>query len=151
MSLQFHFQKALLDDVEQIAELEKLCFGEEGFSKKQISYLIRKAKGEVVIVKISGEIVANLILLFKKGSHHLRMYSLAVSPVMRGKGLAKEMIYYSEKKAKQIGLNKLSLEVSEKNQAAIQLYQTAGFQIIQTKKDYYKDGSSALVMRKDLL
>jgi len=150
MSLPFHFQKALPKDVEQVAELEKLCFGEEGFSKKQINYLIRKANGEVVVAIISGEIIASLILLFRKNSQQIRLYSLAVSPQMRGKGIAKEMISYSENKAKEMGLNKLSLEVNENNHSAIQLYQSAGFQFFQTKKDYYKDGSSALVMKKQI-
>lgn len=151
MNQKFHFQKALPKDVDQIVELEKLCFGEEGFSKKQISYLIRKAKGEVVVIKISGEIVASLILLFRKNSRHIRLYSMLVSPEMRGKGLAKEMILYSEEKAKEMGLKKLSLEVNEKNHAAIQLYETVGFQIFHRKKNYYKDGNSAFVMRKILL
>lgn len=146
----FHFQEALPTDIVQITELEKLCFGNEGFSKKQVEYLVKKAKGEVVIVRISGKIAASLVLLFKKNSRHLRMYSLAVLPEMRGKGLAKQMIYYSERKAKEMGLNLLSLEVSENNPAAIQLYQSTGFQIIQMKNAYYKDGSNALVMRKKL-
>jgi ribosomal protein S18 acetylase RimI-like enzyme len=105
----------------------------------------------VVVVKISDEIMANLILLYRKKSNHIRIYSLAVSPKMRGKGLAKHLIKYSEKKAQENDFKKLSLEVSENNLAAIQLYITTGFQIIQTKKEYYKDGSSALVMRKNLL
>jgi len=150
MKLQFHFQKALPEDVGQIAEFEKSNFGTEGFSKKQIRYLVINAKGEVVVIKISGEIVANLILLYRNKSKHARIYSLAVSPMMRGKGLAKHMIKYSEKKAKEMGLTKLSLEVSENNHAAIQLYISTGFQIVKTKKDYYKDGSNALVMKKTL-
>jgi ribosomal-protein-alanine N-acetyltransferase len=150
MNQHFHFQKALPADIAQIVDLEKLCFGIEGFSKNQINYLVSKAKGEVVVVKISSEIVASLILLYRKNSENLRIYSLVVSTEMRGKGLAKEMIFYSEKKAKSLGLKKLSLEVSENNQAAISLYQNAGFTIFQTKTQYYKDGSGALVMRKSV-
>lgn len=144
----FHFQKALPDNVNQIVALEKLCFGEEGFSKRQIDYLVRKAKGEVVVIIVSGEIAANLILLFRKNSKHIRIYSLAVDPKMRGKGLAREMINYAEKKASQLNINQLSLEVNEHNFSAIQLYQSSGFQVVQTKKIYYKDGSDALVMKK---
>lgn len=151
MSHNFLFQKASPDDAAQIAEFERSNFGEEGFSKKQISYLISKAKGEVLVAKISEKVVANLILLFRKNSRQLRIYSLAVSSQMRGKGLAKQMILLSEKWAKKMGMERLSLEVNENNRAAIQLYLSTGFQITQTKKEYYKDGSSALVMRKKLL
>jgi len=148
MNNNFYFQKALPEEVVQIAKLEQQCFGEEGFLKKQVDYLVRKAEGEVVVIKFSEKIVASLILLFRKGSRHIRIYSLAVSPDFRGKGLAKEMLVYSEKKASEMNLKQISLEVNEKNTGAIELYQKSGFQVYKTKNNYYKDGSKALVMRK---
>lgn len=150
MNQDFIIQRAWPEDAGQIAEFEKSNFGGEGFSIRQINYLISKAKGEVLIVKSERKIAASLILLSRKNSSQLRIYSLAVSPALRGKGMAKKMILHAEEKARKSGYKKLSLEVNENNLPAIQLYQACGFQFYRTKKAYYKDGSNALVMKKNL-
>ena len=151
MNPELIFQQAMPQEAEQIAEFEETCFGEEGFSKNQIKYLIRKAKGEVIVVKKSGVLIGSLILLFRNNSKYLRIYSIAILPEMRGKGIANELIVYAEKKAEELRLKGISLEVNENNMAAVNLYQKAGFRVFQTKKNYYKDKSSALVMRKTIL
>ena len=38
------------------------------------------------------------------------------------------------------------LEVKSKNQPAINLYTSVGFEVVNTRKNYYKDGDSALCM-----
>lgn len=144
------FQNALPEDVERIYLLEKLCFGEDGFSKRQLRYLIVKSKGEVICLKKSTEILASMILLYRKGSRHIRIYSIGVIPKMRGKGLAGKLISFAEYKAFNLNLDQIRLEVNENNIPAITLYKSTGFIVSGSKKNYYKDGSNALVMYKNL-
>ena len=47
-------------------------------------------------------------------------------------------------------VNRVFLEVSEVNTGAMRLYERAEFHVVGTRKQYYADGSSALVMSRAL-
>ena len=48
------------------------------------------------------------------------------------------------------GAQRLFLEVSTANKAALRLYKTCGFDTEGRRKAYYRDGSDALVLRRNL-
>ena len=150
MAVEYPIIKAELRDLDELHVLEELAFARESFSKKQLRYLLTKAKGDYQIIRVEGELAASLILLKKKNSFYLRIYSILVSPKFRGLGLAKQLLNYAEKQVVGSKLKGLSLEVSEKNTAAVKLYLSSGFQTVSEKIGYYKDGSKALVMRKEV-
>lgn len=45
---------------------------------------------------------------------------------------------------------RVMLEVSEANTAAVALYRGHGFEVLDRRRGYYRDGSDALVMSRDL-
>lgn len=69
--------------------------------------------------------------------------SIATKNEYKHKGYAKELILQL---AKISAPKTLSLEVKDNNLPAINLYKSLGFKTLQTRKKYYKDGSSALCM-----
>ncbi|WP_156300191.1 GNAT family N-acetyltransferase [Streptobacillus canis] len=70
------------------------------------------------------------------------VFEIAIKEKYRNKGYAQKLLYnISDDKD-------VFLEVSEKNIAAIKLYEKVGFEKISIRKKYYLDGSNALIMKK---
>ena len=63
---QIIFEKAKKSDVEEIYNLEQVCFGPDAFSKKQFKYLITKANAEFIVIRDNFKIIAYLIILKRR-------------------------------------------------------------------------------------
>lgn len=74
----------------------------------------------------------------------INILDIATLQHYQGKGFAKKLINFliSNKQQNQT----LSLEVKSKNTRAITLYKSFGFQTLNVRKKYYKDGDDALCM-----
>jgi ribosomal-protein-alanine acetyltransferase len=147
-STKVDIRPASKEDLKELFRLEQLCFGAESFSRRQIRYLATRSSG-FFFVLVEGEKIAGfIVLLTRKTSFKARIYSVAVSPDFRGKKYGATLLEKAVGSALKEGKKILSLEVSENNEAAIQLYLKFGFQITGKRKAYYKDGSDALLMSK---
>lgn len=60
------------------------------------------------------------------------IYTFAVSPRWRGKGVGRAMLAYAARCAEEEGARALRLDVYEKNLPAIRLYESAGFRYVDT-------------------
>jgi len=135
-------------DLQSINRLEQICFHQESFSGRQLRYLVSRAKADFLVVEEEKQLAAFIVLLKRITSKGLRIYSIAVSPASRGKGFARLLINDAEERARLNGKQYLSLEVSELNSEAVNLYLRSGFEVFGERAAYYKDGSKALLMRK---
>jgi ribosomal-protein-alanine N-acetyltransferase len=79
------------------------------------------------------------------------LLSIAVSKKFRGQGISKLLIKDLIRYGKFNGIERIFLEVSEKNNIAKSLYSKLGFKKISTRKNYYSDGSSADIMKLDIV
>lgn len=70
----------------------------------------------------------------------LDIFEIAVDKNFRKKGIASKLLNRINDE------RKILLEVSEKNIIAINLYIKNGFKIISRRKNYYLDGSDAIIM-----
>ena len=75
----------------------------------------------------------------------------AIHPIHKRKGLGTTLLKETLKQLKTFTLEKIILEVSEKNIAARGFYHSFGFETICIRKNYYRDGSNALLQEKKLL
>lgn len=141
-------QTAQVSDLKEIFKLEQLCFNAEAFTRRQLRYLVSQAQGHFLLVREGNQISSFMVLLGKKNSSSMRLYSIAVAPAFRGRGLARAMLAEAVKRAKADGFHFVNLEVSEINEAAVKLYLDEGFEVFGERRAYYKDGSKALLMRK---
>ena len=57
---------------------------------------------------------------------------------------------YLIKRCKKLNINKLLLEVSQSNSTAENFYNRFDFSTVGIRKNYYKDGSDALLKEKNL-
>ncbi len=77
--------------------------------------------------------------------------AVAVHPRHRRKGVAERILSVLLDKAIQAGASKATLEVSNKNIAAIELYKKFGFKTAGSRTAYYKNGSNALIQWRHLI
>ena len=91
------------------------------------------------------------ICVFQKIFCNAELTYLSIHPTFKRKGIGKILLKECLKKCKRFAIEKIFLEVSEKNLAAINFYHSFGFKTIGIRKKYYKDGSNALLQEKKLL
>lgn len=81
------------------------------------------------------------------------LLTIAVAPEFQGKGLGRRLLEAYHAEAHSLGATTFLLEVARDNIAAIKLYESAGYQQISVRKNYYArvDASpvDALILRKD--
>ena len=76
--------------------------------------------------------------------------TVGVVPLHRGKGIARQLIALLTDWASKNGASAMMLEVKHDNKEAIGLYQSLGYQKLNTRKNYFGSGLDALIMRKEL-
>lgn len=150
METEFVITPALPEHLNGIMEIETLCFAEEAFSRRQMAYLISKAKGAFYVIcsKLqhascnTPQVVSYISLVSRSNASNLRIYSLAVHPCAREHHLATALLNKSVEYALSHNLRSITLEVHTTNKAALALYTKSGFQIITTKPGYYHNGDA---------
>jgi len=144
------FVRARLSDLDRLVALEQDIFQTDIRSRKNLSYLIPRAFVVLAKAERTEEIVGYAIVLLRKNSSKMRIYSLGVKASARNIGIGSELIGTIETFAIRAKGTMLTLEVSDANTAAIALYKKCGFQQYGFRWCYYEDGGHALRMRKSL-
>lgn len=149
-----NYCKASLLDLLAIEQLEKDCFPTEAFNRRLIKNLLINTKSFIIkATEPTGEIIGNIIGIIKKeNSTSLgRIFSLCVLDDHRKNGIATSLVQHLEEEFYIRGIKKIRLEVSTHNNIARIFYERQGYQATTTIfRDYYHDGTAAMVMRKDL-
>ena len=143
-------------DLERLVIIEKKCFPlHQAYSKKQLHYLITKAKSLTLVECEDDELRGFIICLTRQGSNKAGVETLNVDPSYRGKGIALKLLQSIEKCLALEGIDAMQLEVSIGNSAAIRLYEKVGYHTISQLPNYYQNhyfGSrDALRMIKPLI
>ena len=137
-------------DLSSLTALEDAVFTSDRISRRQFRYLLGKA---LVVKAVDGgadgaPLLGCLVLLFRRDSRHARIYSLAVAPAARRRGVARRLLTWAETESRRRGLAGIVLETRQDNAAALTLYQSAGFRSIGRRLNYYEDGAAAARLAK---
>ena len=73
-----------------------------------------------------------------------------VNKKFRKKGFGSYLMSYLIKKCEKLNLKKILLEVSQSNVNAERFYSRFDFSTVGIRRNYYKDGSDALLKEKEL-
>lgn len=138
-----------IQDLEAILALEQAFAEGDRVSRRSWRRFIGK-NDAVLVIDQGSMLAAAAILLTRRGAIAARLYSLAVSPALRGHGYGGLLLKACEDAALKNGRKFLRLEVRKSNTHAISLYERSGFGVIGRKIGYYADGEDALVMQKQL-
>lgn len=133
--------------VQQIAQLEKLCFSDPWSERSIASELNNELS--LWLVALDGDTVAGYI-----GSQSVMgesdMMNVAVHPSYRRQGIGEALVTELIKKLRQLGNYSLALEVRVSNQPAIALYEKLGFAQVGRRPNYYRNPKEdALILRKE--
>jgi len=103
--------------------------------------------------KIFGLLIKNLVIgicVFQVVLDEAQINYFVVNKKFRKKGFGSYLMIYLIKKCEKLNLKKLLLEVSQSNVTAETFYSRFDFSTVGIRKNYYKDGSHALLKEKNL-
>ena len=118
------------------------------WSKKQWANEFKKEG-----TKIFGLLITNLVIgicVVQVVLDEAQINYFAVNQKFRKKGFGSFLMRYLVKKCEKLNLNKLLLEVSLSNVTAESFYSHFDFSTVGIRKNYYRDGSHALLKEKKL-
>jgi ribosomal protein S18 acetylase RimI-like enzyme len=141
---------ATLTDVPALVALENRCFESDRLSERSFRHLLTKGHAALLVDAEGERLRAYVLVLFHRNTSMARLYSFAVDPPFRGRGLAKALVSEAERVALTHGVVSMRLEVRADNAAAQGLYQSLGYRTFATAPDYYEDHMEALRMEKAL-
>lgn len=130
-----------------LAALHAASF-ERGWSEAEIRDLLASPGVRAVVMSEEGEPAGFALIRAIAGEAEL--LTLCVRPQFRRTGLGEALLQSAETTAAAQGAQRLFLEVSAANEAAIGLYSRAGYRTSGRRKGYYRDGSDAVLMDKPL-
>jgi ribosomal protein S18 acetylase RimI-like enzyme len=148
--IEMTIRKAEPGDLVALARLEESAFASDRLSRRSFLAL-SKSQTACLLVAREGEALAGYVLvLFRRGSHAARLYSLAVDSSKAGCGIGARLLAAAEAAAIDRGASALRLEVRADNPGAIRLYEGSGYRAIGTRASYYADGIAALRFERAL-
>ena len=103
--------------------------------------------------KIFGLLIKNLVIgicVFQVVLDEAQINYFVVNKKFREKGFGSYLMTYLIKKCEKLNLKKILLEVSQGNITAERFYSRFDFYTVGIRKNYYKDGSHALLKEKKL-
>ena len=135
-------------DVPQIACIEQRCFPQDAWTQKMLADTLKTPYGWSVLAEEGGQVCgyACLFTLFETAE----LLNIAVDIPYRGQGIGENLLLAVHEKAKQLGAERVMLEVRVSNAAAIGLYRKHGYEKVAVRKHYYADGEDADIMQKML-
>ena len=104
-------------------------------------------------IKIYGISITNLLVgicVLQVVLDEAQINYFAVEKKFRNKGFGSHLMNYLIKVCEKINVNKLLLEVSQSNRTAEKFYSRFDFLTVGMRRNYYKDGTDALLKEKKL-
>ena len=145
------FRPATKADISQLVLIENCCFTQDKMTQRNFLWMLDKAHADLILLEVDGIITGYGLLLYRRGTSLVRLYSLAILPDQQSSGLGKALMQALEKKVQQRDCVYLRLEVRRDNERAIALYQRLNYRQFDRKLDYYEDHSEALCFEKRII
>jgi ribosomal protein S18 acetylase RimI-like enzyme len=137
-------------DLAGLMRLETEVFASNRLSPRSFRRVIARPSAVCRVAHLDGLLAGYHLVLFRRGSTVARLYSIAVAPALRGRGVAALLMRDAEQAARGRGAQSLRLEARVDNAAAIRLYERRGYRLIGRIQGYYADGIEALRYERDL-
>ncbi|MBQ2895554.1 MAG: ribosomal protein S18-alanine N-acetyltransferase [Oscillospiraceae bacterium] len=138
--MDYSIRKAVRDDVDAIAALERACF-----SLPRDDAAIDRAIGDFTVAVGAGELLgyADALTVLDEGY----IGNIAVSPEQRRRGIGAALLDALLQQGREKALSFLTLEVRESNAAARALYLSRGFVVAGERRNVYeRPRENALIM-----
>ena len=134
------------DDIDLCYELDSNTIAL--WSKKQWVYEFKKEGVKVIGLSLDDLVIG--ISVFHVVVDEAQINYFVVDQKFRKKGFGSYLMSYLIRQCEKSKLHKLSLEVSHTNITAEKFYNRFEFSTVGIRRNYYKDGSDALLKEKKL-
>ncbi len=136
---------ATVDDVAAVTLLEEELFAGDAWSLESVTQEVTGPhRHAFVAVAVDGTVVGYVVAM--QVDDVVDLHRVAVVPAERRTGIARELLAAVQRAGREAGGQRMLLEVSDGNEAALRLYSGAGFEEIDRRSQYYRDGTDALVL-----
>ncbi|MBY6032013.1 ribosomal protein S18-alanine N-acetyltransferase [Marinobacter daepoensis] len=144
-------RQAHTHDLNALVQLENDCFPEDRISRRSFRRFLEVPRDRLIVAEQEGRLVGYCLVLMSAATRLARIYSIAVSPSVRGQGVGERLVREAEKEAVEADRIIMRLEVREDNAGAIALYRRLGYRQFGTYRDYYEDHGNALRFERRIL
>lgn len=141
---------ATLHDIDALVAIENQCFGSDILSRRSFRYLLTKGHANTVLAEQDGRVCGYAMALYSGGTSMSRLYSLAVEPPLRRRGIGLRLLQAIELQAEGHDCASMRLEVRRDNGPAQSLFRKNGYKQFGAIADYYEDHMDALRYEKSL-
>ncbi len=135
------------NDAEAIIAIEARAFGAASWGAESLRSGIDAPYVTALVVQEAEGPVEGFALWRRLGEEG-EILSIAVDPHARGRGAGKALLAEIIVSAEALRLSALFLEVDAGNAPALALYRRAHFADVGLRKQYYRNGADALVLRR---
>jgi ribosomal-protein-alanine N-acetyltransferase len=142
------------DDFAALYAIEELCFEPRfRFSRSYMKRLLGAPNAAAWVAEDDGTPAGFAIVEWSPGASNTSAYiqTIEVAPAFRRRGIGVALLSRCEESALASGAELLWLHVADKNAEAIQMYECAGYQRIDTEEHYYAPERHAYLYRKSLV
>ncbi|MEN9753602.1 MAG: tRNA ((37)-N6)-threonylcarbamoyltransferase complex transferase subunit TsaD [Actinomycetota bacterium] len=137
--------------LDEIMNLEHECFGKDAWAEETMRFELAADHTRYFVLEIDDQILGYAGLSKVPGSDQADVQTIAVSPALRGKGFGRKLMDRLLTEARALRAGEIFLEVRADNEVAQNLYESLGFEHIDTRKRYYQpDNVDAWIMRARL-
>ncbi|WP_426246827.1 GNAT family N-acetyltransferase [Nocardioides sp. LHG3406-4] len=138
-------RRATPDDLALLLGLERELFAADAWSEALLASTLTSAHERVWVAGEGAAYVVTRVV-----GELADLMRIGVAPAERRRGLARELLGVAIDQAEAAGAERMLLEVSAANTAAVELYAAVGFARIDVRARYYADGADALVLSREL-
>jgi ribosomal protein S18 acetylase RimI-like enzyme len=142
---------ATLDDLDALVELENNSFNYDRISRRSFRHLLTKGHAITLVYEMDGQMAGYILALLRQGISLARIYSLAIHPDQRGKGIGKQLAQAAEAQILAHDCVCVRLEIRPDNTPSIRIFESLGYRVFDSVDDYYEDHSDALRFEKFLM
>ena len=115
-----------------------------GWSRQQFESELSSERSYFVVLEQNGLVCG--YAGFWKVPPEAQVTTLVVAPEVGGKGLGRNLLLHLLEVCRALEYEKVTLEVSSRNDPAMKLYLSAGFEVVGRRAKFYNDGSDAVLM-----
>lgn len=134
---------AVQSDLDAVAAIEASWPAAPGWTKAQFSAEL--SSDRAIFLAAEENELAGYALAWAVPPE-AQLLTIAVARASARRGVAEALLSALAGAARQRGLERLTLEVSEKNEPARALYAKAGLRVVGRRPKFYNDGAAALLM-----
>ena len=131
---------ARASDLDALLALEALFPGDR-LSPRQFRHHLRNPRARLRVLMLGHDLAGYALVFLRRDSRLARLYSIAVDPAWRGRGLGATLLTDAEAQARRAKARALRLEVRADNTSAVALYEARGYRRLKHLPGYYDDGA----------